>query len=283
MRARSLAALSFALVVGIAGCGEDDEPAEGPSRDQVQRALDQAVEAGAPGIAVQLNGPHGNEFLTSGFAFLGPDHEITEEDHFRTATVTESLTAAIAMQLVEEDELSLDEAVAPLSSGAPEAGAELIEEVTQNSYEEELETRILAPLDLSETTLVTDNGAPPPGVLITTPDDLATFYEALMAGALIGRDELDVMMDTRPGASDPPGPGRNRVGLGIYGWEVPCGEVWGQSDSYLRFRTLGGARDDGTASIAFMVNATDVSGPTEEAILRAQELAICRALGEDAG
>lgn len=88
------------------------------------------------------------------------------------------------------------------------------------------------------------------------------------------------MMDTVPGSGSPPGPGTNNAGLGIFGWELPCGEIWGHTGSWPGFRTLGAASDDGDSALAMVVNATNTSDEAEEAILRAQELAACRALGE---
>ncbi len=59
-----------------------------------------------------------------------------------------------------------------------------------------------------------------------------------------------------------------------------CGEIWGHTGSWPGFRTLGAASGDGDSAVAMVVNATNTSAEAEEAILHAQELAACRALGE---
>ena len=382
--ARTLVALGAAAVLVLAGCDEDDGSTNvgGPGSAEVQAAIDRAVEAGAPGIAVRIKSPDRDELLTAGVASLDPSRAISEGEHSRIASVTKSFTAAITMQLVEEGDLSLDDSVEALtpgllaagrritirdllahtsgvpdyvkseafgeqvSSGAsltPEGVLELvateplefapgteygysdsdnialgliIEELTGRSYEDELDARIIDPLGLEQTTLATEPGvipdphfvgyqfdpeapAEPPedvtdvpidpngawasGALISTPDDVATFFEGLLAGRLVGLEQVEQMMETTPGGGSPPGPGRNRAGLGIFGWEVSCGEVWGHTGSFPGFRTLGAASADGKSAIAVFVNATEVPAELDEAILDAEELAICRALGEEAG
>jgi CubicO group peptidase (beta-lactamase class C family) len=278
---------------------------------------------------VEIRGLERDEFLTAGFASLEEQREIEREDRFPIGNVAESFPAAIVMQLVEEEELSLEQAVAEIAPGLGDervtirdllAGrdtllmAALIEEVTRRSYEEELRDRVLDPLGLEGTTMATgvlpdphfdgysyagdrpsqrprkvpdapiDPGAiADPGPTVSTVGDLGTFFEALLAGSLVGRKQVEEMMEPTRGAGNPGGPGRSRTGHGIFGWELSCGEIWGHAGSRPGYRTLGAASPDGEVSVAFVVNATNVPGETEEAILRAQELAICRALGEDAG
>ena len=364
-----------ALLVG--GCGDGEGDAAAPTTQDVQAALDEAVDAGAPGIAVAVRGPDGEEFLTSGVASIESGQPIRPETLFRIASVTKSFTAVLAMQLVAEGKLSLDDTVEQVSpdllaagdqitirqllahtSGLPdyiksdafteragagesltpegalgfvadeelefEPGSEyaysdsdnialglIIEEVTGNSYEEELQSRILDPVGLDETTLattlrfprphaqgyqysedasdkpenVTDipldpNGAWASGALISTPRDVARFFGALLAGDLVPKQQLREMMVTVPGAGDPPGPGVNNAGLGIFGWEIACGEIWGHTGSWPGFRTLGAGSEGGDSAVSMVVNATGPSQETNEAILRAQEVAACHALDE---
>ena len=369
------AALVLAALVAT-GCGESDEPAV-PSSQQVQTALDEAVDAGAPGIAVAIRGADGEEFLTSGVASIESEQPIKPDTLFRIASVTKSFTAAIVMQLVAEGKLSLDDTVKDLAPGLLAAGDQItvrqllghtsglpdyvksdafvkragagksvtprqalkfvadeepefkpgsqyaysdsdnialgliIEQVTGKSYEQELRSRILEPLGLDDTTLATSldfpkphaqgyqyseggtgepedvtdipldpNGAWASGALISTPEDVSRFFAALLGNELVPGDQLQEMMATVPGAGSPPGPGTNNAGLGIFGWEVSCGEIWGHTGSWPGYRTLGAASDNGDATVAMVVNATNTSNHANEAILRAQELAACRALGE---
>jgi D-alanyl-D-alanine carboxypeptidase len=371
-------ALSAVVLALAAGCGGDDPP---PSADEVEAALEDAVAAGAPGVALQINGPEGEEFLGAGEASLDPARPINPDDTYRIASVTKSFTAAIVMQLVADGELSLEDTVGELDPGIlPEAGevtiaqllghtsglsdyvedeafAEvlsegkeltpeqvlgfvsdlppefepgseydysdtdnlvlgfLIEEVTGNTYEEELESRIIEPLGLTETTLATDfefpaphaqgyqfdpeagassepeditdvpidpNGAWASGALISTPTDMATFFAALLGGELVPSAQLEEMMETRPGAGNPAGPGTNNAGLGIFRWDLACGEIWGHTGAFPGFRAIGAASADGSGSFGMVVNATELPQDAEDAVLRAQELAACRALGEPA-
>ena len=53
-----------------AGCG-DDGPSP-PDTAQVQAALDEAVAAGAPGVALELRGPEGDEFMSAGNGLARP-------------------------------------------------------------------------------------------------------------------------------------------------------------------------------------------------------------------
>ena len=367
------------LAATAAGCGEPDK-AVPPSSKEVQTALDQAVDAGAPGIAVSIRRGDQEQFLTSGFASTEAKRPIRPDTRFRIASVTKSFTAAIVMQLVAENELSLgatvDDVVPNLlgpggrvtirellahTSGLPDyikseafvkrAGAGeritprqalrfianrklefepgskysysdsdnialglIIEKATGRSYEQELRSRILAPLDLRETNLATSlrfpkphaqgyqysadgrgkpenvtrvpldpNGAWASGALVSTPRDVAHFFGALLGGELVPANRVREMKVTVPGAGDPPGPGKNNAGLGIFGWEIACGEIWGHTGSWPGFRTLGAASGDGGSSIAVVVNATEISDRANEAVLRAQELAACRALGKAPG
>jgi D-alanyl-D-alanine carboxypeptidase len=360
----------------VTGCGESND-ATAPDGQDVQAALDEAVDAGAPGIAVSIRGQDGEEFLTSGVASVESGQPIRPDTLFRIASVTKSFTAVLAMQLVAEGELSLDDNVEEVAPGLLAAGDEItvrqllghtsglpdyiksdafveragagesvtpeqaldlvadeelefepgseyaysdsdnialgliIEEVTGSSYEAELRSRILKPVGLDRTTLattlrfpkphaeayqfpedgsgepenVTDvpldpNGAWASGALISTPSDVSRFFAALLGGELVPEEQLREMMATVPGAGDPPGPGTNNAGLGIFQWEVSCGEIWGHTGSWPGFRTLGGASGDGDSALAMVVNATGGDDEVNEAILRAQEVAACHALDE---
>ena len=361
-----------------AGCGETRE-AGAPSAQQVEAALDEAVDAGAPGIAVSIRRAEGGEFLTSGVASIESKQPIRADTRFRIASVTKSFTATIVMQLVAERKLSLDDTVQDLApdllaaggkitvrellghtSGLPdyvksdafvkrasagksvtpqqalkfvarqelefEPGSKyaysdsdnialglIIEEATGSSYEQQLRSRLLEPLRLDQTSLATSlrfpkphaegyqyseggvgepenvtdipldpNGAWASGALISTPEEVSRFFGALLGGDLVPAEQLREMKVTVPGAGSPPGPGKNNAGLGIFGWTISCGEIWGHTGSWPGFRTLGAASADGDQAVAMVVNATETSDKANQAILRAQELAACHALGKPA-
>ena len=123
-RALRLLSIAVFLVIGLLaliGCSgsegaKDEEEAQVPSSEEVQSALEQAVAAGIPGIAVEIRGPEGSEFLAAGVASLEDEQLLTPEDRFRIASVTKAFTAAVVMELVEEGTLSLDD---PVEDWAP--------------------------------------------------------------------------------------------------------------------------------------------------------------------
>ncbi len=368
----------LALIACRGGEGaKDEEEAQVPSQEEVQSALEQAVAAGIPGIAVEIRGPEGSEFLAAGVASLEDEQLLTPEDRFRIASVTKAFTAAVVMELVEEGTLSLDDPVedwAPgllaegdsitvrhllaHTSGLPDytkdeefieafvAGEDLppqrivsfvsseplvfepgtkyeysdtdnivlgmiVEAATRQPYEQERSSRVLEPLGLQATVLPDDPAMPEPhaqgyqyppesegagkpdnvttaldpsaawasGALVSTPSDLSRFFEGLLGGELVGKDTLEQMKETLAGEGSPSGPGTKRAGLGIFSYELPCGEVWGHTGQFPGYQAFGAATPDGRGGLAMMANATGFSEEANEALIHAQELASCRALG----
>jgi D-alanyl-D-alanine carboxypeptidase len=370
-----------AVLVSSCGGGEEgkneEEEAQAPSQDEVQAALEQAVAAGIPGIALEIQGREGSEFLTAGSASLEDERLLTPEDSFRIASITKAFTAAVVMELVEEGALSLDDTVDQWVPGllaegdsitvrhllghtsgladytkddefieAFVAGEELpperivsfvsseplafepgstyeysdtdnnvlgmiVEAVAGRSYEQELSSRVLDPMELRSTVLPNSPEMPDPhadgyqydpesegaeepenvttaldpsaagasGALISTPSDLSRFFGGLLGGELIGEGTLEQMKETLAGEGSPSGPGTKRAGLGIFSYELPCGEVWGHTGQFPGYQAFGAATPDGSGALAMMANATQISEEANEALVSAQELAVCRALG----
>ena len=370
-----------AVLVSSCGGGEEgkneEEESQAPSQDEVQAALEQAVAAGIPGIALEIQGREGSEFLTAGTASLENERLLTPEDSFRIASITKAFTAAVVMELVEEGALSLDDTVDQWVPGllaegdsitvrhllghtsgladytkddefieAFVAGEELpperivsfvsseplafepgstyeysdtdnnvlgmiVEAVAGRSYEQELSSRVLDPIELRSTVLPNSPEMPDPhadgyeydpesegaeepenvttaldpsaagasGALISTPSDLSRFFGGLLGGELIGEGTLEQMKEALAGEGSPSGPGTKRAGLGIFSYELPCGEVWGHTGQFPGYQAFGAATPDGSGALAMMANATQISEEANEALVSAQELAVCRALG----
>jgi D-alanyl-D-alanine carboxypeptidase len=370
-----------AVLVSSCGGGEEgkneEEESQAPSQDEVQAALEQAVAAGIPGIALEIQGREGSEFLTAGTASLENERLLTPEDSFRIASITKAFTAAVVMELVEEGALSLDDTVDQWVPGllaegdsitvrhllghtsgladytkddefieAFVAGEELpperivsfvsseplafepgstyeysdtdnnvlgmiVEAVAGRSYEQELSSRVLDPMELRSTVLPNSPEMPDPhadgyeydpesegaeepenvttaldpsaagasGALISTPSDLSRFFGGLLGGELIGEGTLEQMKETLAGEGSPSGPGTKRAGLGIFSYELPCGEVWGHTGQFPGYQAFGAATPDGSGALAMMANATQISEEANEALVYAQELAVCRVLG----
>ncbi|WP_371587187.1 serine hydrolase domain-containing protein [Streptomyces virginiae] len=65
------------------------------------------------------------------------------------------------------------------------------------------------------------------GALVSTPQDLNTFYRALLGGDLLPRRQLDQMRTTFEVKNKTTGAVVMRYGLGIYSLDTPCGPAWG--------------------------------------------------------
>lgn len=382
LRLLSIAVFLTIGLLSLTGCsaGEEskaEEESEAPSLEEVQSALEQAVAAGIPGIALEIQGPEGSEFLTAGSALLEDERPLTSEDRFRIASVTKAFTAAVVMELVEEGTLSLDDTVedwAPgllaegdsitvryllgHTSGLPDyvkdeeffeafvTGEDLppqqivsfvsskplafepgtkyeysdtdnivlgmtVEAATGRSYEQELSSRVLEPLELQATVLPNSPEMPEPhargyqyeaesegtrepedvttaldptaawasGALISTPGDVSRFFGGMLSRELVSEASLEQMKETLAGEGSPSGPGTKRAGLGIFSYELPCGEVWGHTGQFPGYQAFGAATPDGSGGLAMTANATGISEQANEALVYAQELAACRALG----
>jgi D-alanyl-D-alanine carboxypeptidase len=187
----------------------------------------------------------------------------------------------------------------------------IVEAATGSSYEQKLRSRVLEPLGLQATILPEDPAMPDPhaegyyyvpesedtgepnnittavdpaaawasGALVSTSGDLSRFFGALLGGELVGEDTIGQMEETVAGEGSPSGPGTKSAGLGIFSYELPCGEVWSHTSQFPGYQAFGAATPDGRAGLAMMANATRISEQANEALVEAQELAVCRALG----
>ncbi|MDL4771530.1 serine hydrolase domain-containing protein [Actinomadura xylanilytica] len=146
----------------------------------------------------------------------------------------------------------------------------LIEKTTGRPYGEEIERRVLRPLNLSGTSVPGDApdlpephargyvrpgpGAPLDltrlnpsvaaggGNMVSTADDLNRFLAALVRGRLLKRPQMRAMMTTVP-------TGRasgDEYGLGLQRTPLPCGgHYWGHDGDMIGFTTVAGATTDG--------------------------------------
>lgn len=84
---------------------------DGPTRADVQRALERVVDGGAPGVTAVIQGPSGRERYSAGSANLRNGRPISPGDHGRVGSVTKTFTAVLALQLVAEGKLGLEDSV----------------------------------------------------------------------------------------------------------------------------------------------------------------------------
>ncbi len=84
-----------------------------------------------PGAVILLRTPQGEFTVTSGTTLLGAKIPPTSNTHFRAASNTKTMTAAVIMQLAQESKLSLDDPVSKYVPSVPNGNhitlAELLE------------------------------------------------------------------------------------------------------------------------------------------------------------
>ena len=123
----------------------------------------------------------------------------------------------------------------------------VIEKATGHAYARELEKRILEPLGLDHTELpqtrrlpdLDDGGENPnvpwaAGAIVSNAHDLSRFYSALLSGRILSSATLATMKETV-----------ERVGLGIFSTDLPCGHFWGHDGGILDYQTLVSASEKG--------------------------------------
>src|SRR5205823_5799396 len=82
-----------------------------PTNHRLQRALDAVVAAGVPGAVLLLRQGGRTIRLTSGYGNLKPPTKMRADDRFRVGSITKTLVATVALQLVGERKLSLADTV----------------------------------------------------------------------------------------------------------------------------------------------------------------------------
>ena len=135
----------------------------------------------------------------------------------------------------------------------------MVEAATGMSYEDQLRERVYRPLGLRKTSLPrgpnlrkpfihgydNDPSQQPPedlsevvaagwawasGGIVSTPADLNDFIRGYVGGKLFDeRTRAKQRRVVEGGSSEPPGPGKNSAGLGIFRYETRCGTVWGHT------------------------------------------------------
>ncbi|NBE56872.1 serine hydrolase [Streptomyces sp. YC537] len=256
--------------------------------------LDDTVERWLPGV-VNGNGHDGSKITvrqllnhTSGIFNYTADPDIarkaftTDFLKHRYDTYTPEQVVAVAMSHKPTFEPGADWSYS--NTNYVLAGM-VVEKVTGESWEDEIEERVIDPLDLDATSLPgTDPTmtrpssraysklAPPDsegktydvtemnpsvagaaGAMISDSADLNRFYSALMRGKLLPAQELKEMKTTVPVGDDAP---NMSYGLGLMKMGgLSCGkEVWGHSGGINGSSTYGVTTEDGRHSLAFNFN-----------------------------
>ncbi len=134
---RAHASLLVGVVLLIAACSRHDSTVASSALKPIDKAalqslLDTTVkELLIPGAVVLLRTPEGNFAAASGTTQLNTSNPPRPDTHFRIASNTKTMTAAVIMQLAQESKVSLDDPVSKYVPEVPNGGkitiAELLE------------------------------------------------------------------------------------------------------------------------------------------------------------
>jgi len=186
----------------------------------------------------------------------------------------------------------------------------MVQAATGQSYESELQSRVLGPLGLSQTSLPQGSAIPSPfisgydldppktpgdvsnffgagwswasGGVIATPQDLTRFIRAYVRGATTSRAVREAQFTFRPGGSEPPGPGTNSAGLAVFRYTTSCGTVYGHTGNTLGYTDFAAATANGSRSVTVQINAQitpTLNKAAWPALHRIYELGVCAAIG----
>ncbi|RZS37020.1 D-alanyl-D-alanine carboxypeptidase [Herbihabitans rhizosphaerae] len=271
--------------------------------DEGRLALDDTVERHLPGL-ITGNGNDGRAITvrqllqhTSGLfdyrAGWPPTPEFFEQIRFRHFEPTE----LVAMALRHPPTTPPGARHSYSNTNYVVAGM-IIRAVTGNSWATEVRHRVIAPLRLTGTSvpgddptmprptargyqqwfpsdLVTDvteqnrSGSDAAGAIVSTPEDLARFLRALLAGGLLSPARLAEMKQVIPtGDGEPSG-----YGLGLVSNPLSCGGVyWGHGGQTTGYLSTVGVSEDGRRAV--VLSFTGLTGKTP------QDLAEPKALTE---
>ncbi|MBE5105867.1 beta-lactamase family protein [Bacillus thuringiensis] len=249
--------------------------------------LDDPIEKWLPGL-IQGNGYDGNQITIR--QLLNHTSGIAEYLKSKDADIMNSKKTYTAEEIVKMG-LSLPPDFSPgkgwsySNTGYVILGM-LIEKITGNSYAEEIEKRIIEPLDLSNTFLPGNSTVIPgknhargyvkidetselkdityynpslansAGDMISNADDLNKFFSSLLGGKLLKENQLKEMLTTVPVEGKEVGDG---YGLGIYETKLPNGvSVWGHGGAIPGFTTFAGGVIGGKHTFSVSINSLGV-------------------------
>lgn len=160
----------------------------------------------------------------------------------------------------------------------------IIQKVTGRSPVTEISRRILVPLGLHDTSFpLTSKQIPAPyahgyygsldatnllnpsiawtaGAMISTVDDVARFYRALLHGRLLPPAQQRELLATIP-VNDTGELFAEHYGLGIYSVQLSCGTAWGHDGGIIGFKTFAYTSPDGNRQAVIVYNDYKKSVP----------------------
>jgi D-alanyl-D-alanine carboxypeptidase len=175
----------------------------------------------------------------------------------------------------------------------------IVEQVTGHPFGSELRDRVLVPARLRHTSFPSGPRIAGPhahgyldgrdvtelhqtwswtaGALVSTGDDIARFYRALLGGRLLPAAQLADMKTLNP-VDGPFGPGTvTGYGLGIFRLQLPCGETWGHEGGSPGYKTFTLHSEDARRQVVVMVNQDEehLTPRQEKALNRLITTAYC--------
>ncbi len=190
----------------------------------------------------------------------------------------------------------------------------MVEEATGESYERQLKEQVYEPLGLKKTSLPrganlkapfihgydNDPSQQPPedisevlasgwvwasGGMVSTPYEVNDFVRGYVGGELFDhKTRARQRQVVEGGSSEPPGPGKNSAGLGIFRYETRCGTVWGHTGNYPGYTQFLAASPNGkrsvTVSVNEQLNLEEGAPGVFDALRRAEVKAVCAALAD---
>ncbi|MFH8463640.1 serine hydrolase domain-containing protein [Streptomyces sp. NPDC017991] len=107
------ATLAAAALTAPAALAASPAPAPASARDHAatQRAMNEAVKDGVPGVAAQAKTPHATWKATAGVGNLETKKPRSAKDRYRVGSITKTFVSTVVLQLEAERRLSLDDTV----------------------------------------------------------------------------------------------------------------------------------------------------------------------------
>ncbi|MDM5291781.1 serine hydrolase domain-containing protein [Peribacillus simplex] len=245
--------------------------------------LDDSIEKWLPGV-IQGNGYNGNQITIR--QILNHTSGIAEYSRSKDADFMDTKKSYTAEEIVKLG-ISLPPDFVPgkgwsySNTGYVLLGI-LIEKVTGNSYAEEIENRIIEPLELLDTFLPGNSSVIPgtkhargysqpdetseikdvtyynpsagssAGDMISDADDLNKFFSYLLGGKILKEEQLKQMLTTVPVGRK----GIEGYGLGIFEFKLPHGvSIWGHTGGILGFSTIAGGTLGGNHTLVVSLNS----------------------------
>ncbi|HET7589757.1 MAG TPA: serine hydrolase domain-containing protein [Solirubrobacterales bacterium] len=190
----------------------------------------------------------------------------------------------------------------------------IVQALAGEPYSQLLRQRVAEPLHLNRTTLPAGFRLPEPfvhgysaaangrredvstalamsaawasGGMTSSVNDVNRFVRGYLGGRLFGRSVQQAQLQFVDGRSEPPGPGLNAAGLGVFRYETRCGTVYGHTGNTIGYTQFIAASRNGKRSAIVSVNAQITPGADRPAVRRAfrvlrrlEEQAVCASFG----